>query len=169
MVISLESCGTYYLYVNNIWLHLVSMSVDTSPDHTEGSLANDLVDLIDVIKEDLLIIRHIFRWFKPGSQLCCCSLGCLQTIAGLIILILLMINITSQSAVTQSVLFVLSQHSLHRTVSSYLVTTLTMMLVSRYQTCTVLSTSHSTHNKSQPTPTRSQLSYSPVFCVTFLQ
>ena len=46
-------------------------------------------------------------------------------------------SFTSQSAVTQSVLLVLSQHS-HRTVSSYLVTRLTTLLLSYNRTSTNL-------------------------------
>ena len=55
--------------------HLVCVSVDTSPDHTEGAFANDLVDLVNVIEEDFLLIGHFFRRLKPGRQLGCCSAG----------------------------------------------------------------------------------------------
>ena len=54
------------------------MSVDTAPHHAEGTLADDLVHLVDVIEEDVLLIRHVFQRLEPGSQLGGRSLGSLQ-------------------------------------------------------------------------------------------
>ena len=70
-------------------IYLVCVPVDTPADNTEGPLPNDLVHLVDVIKQYLLLVRHILRWLKPGRQLGCCSLGGLTLEIGLIFLVII--------------------------------------------------------------------------------
>ena len=78
-ILTANSCGNRVLSLLRLFLaartHLVCVSVNTSPDHAERALTNDLVDLVNVIEEDFLLIGHFFRRLEPGRQLGSCSLS----------------------------------------------------------------------------------------------
>ena len=40
---------------------LISVAVDAAAHNAEWPLADDLVHLVDVIEEDVLLIRHVFQ------------------------------------------------------------------------------------------------------------